>query len=74
MKVKKIMDFTADAFVQKTKNQLLSEDLQDWRSLQEKGLLLFRDSKILRCSKQIQDQMMEEHEDPSLITFYLRQD
>jgi hypothetical protein len=46
-----LFSFTADAFEQRTKNDILQDEIQEWKGLQEKGLLLFRETKILRCSK-----------------------
>lgn len=48
--VRRLKDFKAEAFARTTANQQNLQSNTEWRSLQEKGLLLYRDVKFVRTN------------------------
>ena len=81
--VRRLKDFKAEAFARTTANQQTLQASTEWRSLQEKGLLLYRDVKFVRTnfdnvsggSKKLGAEGEEgETMQETLISLYLKED
>ena len=60
--VRKIQGFSAEAFVKKPDSVVQANQVDDWKITQERGLLLYRDCIVVRCSFETDDEMFDETE------------
>ena len=71
-------NFTEIAFARSTKNAEDTQSHTEWRSLQEKGLLLFRDVKFVRTNFEAtgltKQTTLEDEVQESLISLYLKEE
>ena len=80
--VRRLKDFKAEAFARTTANQQTLQASTEWRSLQEMGLLLYRDVKFVRTnfdnvsggSKKLGEGEEGETMQETLISLYLKED
>ena len=73
-RVRKIHGFSAEAFLKTPGTAEDQNQLDEWKILQERGLLLYRDCIVVRCNFENDEQLADETEQQSLISLYLKDD